>query len=73
MMADEYKELLEHLLTAEDVLKSAEVDEQVEVEQERPEDFASMWKATNSHNNVLFQLSQKATMPSYLAQLVGTI
>ena len=32
-----------------------------------------MWKAKNSHNNVLFQLSQKATMPSYLAQLVGTI
>ena len=24
-----------------------------------------VWKATNSHNNVLFQLSQKATMPSY--------
>ena len=32
-----------------------------------------MWKTTNSHYNVLFQLSQKATMPNYLAQLVGTI
>ena len=35
--------------------------------------YIHVWKATNSHNNMLFQLSQKATMPSYLAQLVGTI
>ena len=41
MMADEHEELLEHLLTVEDVSKSAKVDEQVEAEQERPEDFAS--------------------------------
>ena len=33
--------LIEHLLMAEDVLKAAEVGEQVETEQERSEDFAS--------------------------------
>ena len=41
MMADEHEEFLEHLLTVEDVSKSVKVDEQVEAEQERPEDFAS--------------------------------
>ena len=41
MMADEREELIEHLLVTEDVLKAAEVGEQVETEQERPEDFAS--------------------------------
>ena len=41
MMADECEELIEHLLVTEDVLKAAEVGEQVETEQERPEDFAS--------------------------------
>ena len=35
--------------------------------------YDQLWKATDSHNNVFFQLSQKATLPSYLAQLVGTI
>ena len=32
-----------------------------------------LWKATNSHNKVLLQLGQKATMPGYLAQSMGTI
>ena len=41
MMADECKELIEHLLMTEDVPKAAEVGEQVETEQERSEDFAS--------------------------------
>ena len=41
MMANECEELLEHLLTVEDVLKAAEVGKQVETEQERSEDFAS--------------------------------
>ena len=29
-----------------------------------------LWKATNSHNKVSFQLGQKPTMPSYLTQSV---
>ena len=41
MTADEREELIEHLLVTEDVLKAAEVGEQVETKQERPEDFAS--------------------------------
>ena len=44
MMADEHEELIEHLLVTEDVLKAAEVGEQVETKQERPEDFASSSK-----------------------------
>ena len=44
MMANECGELLEHLLMAEDVPKAAEVGEQVETEQERPEDFSSSSK-----------------------------
>ena len=41
MMANEREELIEHLLMTEDVLKAAEVGEQVETEQGRLEDFAS--------------------------------
>ena len=41
MTADECEELIEHLLVTDDVLKAAEVGEQVETEQERLEDFAS--------------------------------
>ena len=41
MTADEHKELIEHLLMAEDVPNGAEVGKQVEAEQERLEDFAS--------------------------------
>ena len=41
MMADECKELVEHLLITEDILKAAEVGEQAETEQERLEDFVS--------------------------------
>ena len=41
MTADEHKELIEHLLMAEDVLKAAEGGKQVETKEERPENFAS--------------------------------
>ena len=41
MTADEHKELIEHLLMTEDVLKTAKVGEHVETKQERLEDFAS--------------------------------
>ena len=41
MIVNDRKELLEHLLTVEDVPKPTKVDEQVEVEQERPENFVS--------------------------------
>ena len=40
-MADECKELIEHLLMAEEVSKAAKEGEQAETEQERLEDFAS--------------------------------